>query len=58
MHGPPRDCKGKAEGEKTSLRKCIRPLLENQFGHDARACPSKSVGGSFETILEVEDTPL
>ena len=24
MYGPPSDCKEKAEGEKTSLRKCIR----------------------------------
>ena len=28
MYGPPSDCKEKAEGEKTSLRKCIRPLVE------------------------------
>jgi len=26
MYGPPQDCKGKV-GEKTSLRKCIRPLV-------------------------------
>ena len=29
MYGPPSDCKEKAEGEKTSLRKCIRPLVEH-----------------------------
>jgi hypothetical protein len=35
MDGPPRDCKGKALGEKTSLRKCIRPFVEiNSPGHD------------------------
>ena len=28
MYGPPSDYKEKAEGEKTSLRKCIRPLVE------------------------------
>jgi hypothetical protein len=28
MYGPPFDCKEKAEGEKTSLRKCIWPLVE------------------------------
>ena len=28
MYGPPSDCKEKAEGEKTSLRKCIRPSVE------------------------------
>jgi hypothetical protein len=28
MYGPPSDCKEKAEGEKTSLRKSIRPLVE------------------------------
>jgi hypothetical protein len=29
MYGPPSDCTEKAEGEKTSLRKCIRPLVEH-----------------------------
>ena len=28
LYGPPRDCKENAEGEKTSLRKCIRPWVE------------------------------
>ena len=42
MYGPPHDCKGKLRGEKTSLRKCIRPLMEiNSPGHDElRACLS------------------
>jgi hypothetical protein len=26
MYGPPPDCKGKAKGRSTDLRKCIRPL--------------------------------
>jgi hypothetical protein len=26
MYGPPHDCKGKAKGGSTGLRKCIRPL--------------------------------
>jgi hypothetical protein len=26
MYGPPHDCKGKAKGRSTDLRKCIRPL--------------------------------
>jgi hypothetical protein len=30
MYGPPSDCKEKAEGEKTSLRKCIRPSVEHR----------------------------
>jgi hypothetical protein len=29
MYGRPSDCKEKAKGEKTSLRKCIRPLMEH-----------------------------
>jgi hypothetical protein len=42
MYGPPHDCKGKLRGEKTSLRKCIRPLMEiSSPGHDKlRACLS------------------
>ena len=42
MYGPPHDCKGKAVGEKTSLRKCIRPLVEiSSPGQDElRACLS------------------
>jgi hypothetical protein len=42
MYGPPHDCKGKLRGEKTSLRKCIRPLMEISYpGHDElRACLS------------------
>ena len=42
MYGPPRDCKGKALGKKTRLRKCIRPFVEiNSPGHDElRACLS------------------
>lgn len=42
MYGPPHDCKGKLRGEKTSLRKCIRPLMEiSSPGHDElRACLS------------------
>jgi hypothetical protein len=31
MYGAPSDCKEKADGETTSLRKCIRPLV----GHRA-----------------------
>src|SRR6516225_8828305 len=42
-------------GEKASLRKCIRPqngdLALRAMMSCARACPFKSVGGSFETIL-------
>jgi len=35
MYGPPSDCKEKAKVEKTSLRKCIRPLVElSVLGHD------------------------
>jgi hypothetical protein len=42
MYGPPHDCKGKLRGEETSLRKCIRPLMEiSSPGHDElRACLS------------------
>jgi len=42
MYGPPFDCKEKAEGDKTSLRKCIRPLVEHGApGQDElRACLS------------------
>jgi hypothetical protein len=45
--GPPHDCKGKLRGEETSLRKCIRPLMEISFPammSCARVCPYKSVG--------------
>ena len=41
--GPPSGCKEKAEGEKISLRKCIRPLVEHIAapGQDElRACLS------------------
>jgi hypothetical protein len=35
MYGPPHDCKGKRKGEETSLRKCIRPLMEiSSPGHN------------------------
>src|ERR1700734_3120965 len=30
MYGPPSDCKGKAKGRSTGLRKCIRPLCREQ----------------------------
>jgi hypothetical protein len=30
MYGPPSDCKGKAKGRSTDLRKCIRPLCGEQ----------------------------
>jgi hypothetical protein len=41
MYGPPHD-KGKRKGEETSLRKCIRLLMEiSSPGHDElRACLS------------------
>ena len=54
MYGPPSDCKERAEGEKTSLRKCIRPLVEHVLltrMSCARVRPYKPVGCSFETIL-------
>jgi hypothetical protein len=42
MYGPPHDCKRKVEGEKASLRKCIRPVMEiSSPGHDElHACLS------------------
>ena len=46
MYGPPSDCKEKARSEKTSLRKCIRPLVEHSTPsqEELRACPSLLVG--------------
>jgi hypothetical protein len=51
MYGPPSDCKEKARSEKTSLRKCIRPLVEHSApGQDElRAYLSLLVGRSSST---------
>ena len=51
MYGPPCDCKEKAEGEKTSLRKCIRPSMERSSpGQDElRACLSLLVARLLST---------
>ena len=51
MYGPPSDCKEKAKGEKTSLRKCIRPSVEHRApGQDElRACLSLLVGRLLST---------
>jgi hypothetical protein len=51
MYGPPSDCKEKAKGEKTSLRKCIRPLMEHRApGQDElRAYLSLLVGRLLST---------
>ena len=55
MYGPPRDCKGKSRGQKTRLRKCIRPLMEisspigkrNVIDYSgARIAGNRSCGGS------------
>ena len=53
MYGPPSDCKEKAKGEKTSLRKCIRPLVEPSApGQDElRAYLSLLVGRLLSTIF-------
>src|ERR1700733_14315498 len=32
MYGPPSDCKGKANGRSTGLRKCIRPSIGDRLG--------------------------
>ena len=55
MYGPPSDCKEKAKVEKTSLRKCIRPLVEPSApGHDElRAYLSLLVGRSLSTISSI-----
>jgi hypothetical protein len=62
MYGPPSDCKEKAKVEKTSLRKCIRPLVElSAPGHDElRAYLSLLVGRSLTTNSSIRfpDTPL
>ena len=53
MYGPPSDCKEKAEGEKTSLRKCIRPLEGEQSspGHDELRCVLFLINGTvWKTI--------
>jgi hypothetical protein len=51
MYGPPSDRKEKAKVEKTSLRKCIRPLVElSAPGHDElRAYLSLLVARSLST---------
>jgi len=63
MYGPPRDCKGKAKGRSTDLRKCIRPLggerrllatmscagrIVDLFGKGGRARPYRSRPGLGE----------
>ncbi len=62
MYGPPSDCKEKAEGEKTSLRKCIRPLVElSAPGQDElRAYLSLLVGrlSSTNSASRFPGTPL
>ena len=62
MYGPPSDCKEKAEGEKTSLRKCIRPLVElSAPGQDElRAYLSLLVGrlSSTNSSSRFPGTPL
>lgn len=52
MYGPPSDCKEKARNEKTSLRKCIRPLVEHSaHGQDElRAYLSLLVARLLSTI--------
>jgi hypothetical protein len=62
MYGPPQDCKGKATGEKTSLRQCIRPLGGDiSPGHDEFRCvpvlTSRSVVEDHYRY-QVEGTPL
>jgi hypothetical protein len=62
MYGPPSDCKEKAKVEETSLRKCIRPLVElSAPGHDElRAYLSLLVARSLSTnsSSRFPDTPL
>jgi hypothetical protein len=62
MYGPPSDCKEKAEGEKTSLRKCIRPWVElSAPGQDElRAYRSLLVGrlSSTNSSSRFPGTPL
>jgi hypothetical protein len=62
MYGPPSDCKEKAEGEMTSLRKCIRLLVElSAPGQDElRAYLSLLVGrlSSTNSSSRFPGTPL
>ena len=55
LYGPPSDRKENAKVEKTSLRKCIRPLVEPSApDHDElRACLSLLVGRSLSTISSI-----
>jgi hypothetical protein len=64
MYGPPHDCKGKANGGSTGLRKCIRPSIGDRFrspGHDELRCVLFLING---TVMEdhfreeVSSTPL
>jgi hypothetical protein len=62
IYGPPSDCKEKAKVEETSLRKCIRPLVElSAPGHDElRAYLSLLVARSLSanSSSRFPDTPL
>jgi hypothetical protein len=53
MDSSPHDCNGKAKGGSTSLRKCIRPLLEIESpGHDELRCVFFLINGTVvETIF-------
>ena len=61
MYGPPRDCKVKF-GRETSLRQCIRPLMEPRApGQDEFRCVSVLTSRSVvedHYRYQVSDTPF